>query len=157
MDRVFPALVRRQILQPRCNFGVLQVPVGMRAGRLVRDLSTLRPLCALSVSALSFVLSAFRSFEKKRSYLGISHPLCSPIADAMKLILQLRRSLLSYLLLISSLSFVPVLAAPQNRQPTIHFVRNPDPAPDFNLTPLDATAVTLPASNATAILLNFST
>src|SRR6266699_4954868 len=31
MDRVFPALVRRQILQPRCNFGVLQVPTGMRA------------------------------------------------------------------------------------------------------------------------------
>src|SRR5260370_12038183 len=73
----------------------------------------------------------------------------------MKLILQLRRSLLSYLLLISSLSFVPVLAAPQNRQPTIHFVRNPDPAPDFNLTALDGKAVTLAGSKGKVILLNF--
>jgi len=75
----------------------------------------------------------------------------------MKLILQLRRSLLSYLpyLLISSLSFVPVLAAPQNRQPTIRFVRNPDPAPDFNLTALDGKAVTLAGSKGRVILLNF--
>src|SRR6266704_304019 len=89
--------------------------------------------------------------------LGISHPLCSPIADAMKRTLQLRRSLLSYLpyLLISSLSFAPVLAAPQNRQPTIRFVRNPDPAPDFNLTALDGKAVTLAGSKGKVILLNF--
>jgi len=75
----------------------------------------------------------------------------------MKLTLQLRRSLLSYLpyLLISSLSFVPVLAAPQNRQPTIRFVGNPDPAPDFNLTALDGKAVTVAGSKGKVILLNF--
>src|SRR6266704_1022131 len=89
--------------------------------------------------------------------LGISHPLCSPIADAMKRTLQLCRSLLSYLpyLLISSLSFPPVSAAPQNRQPTIRFVRNPDPAPDFNLTALDGKALTLAGSKGKVILLNF--
>ncbi len=75
----------------------------------------------------------------------------------MKLTLQLRRSLLSYLpyLLISSLSFPAVSAAPQNRQPTIRFVRNPDPAPDFNLTALDGKALTLAGSKGKVILLNF--
>src|SRR5260370_2302793 len=71
----------------------------------------------------------------------------------MKLTLQLRRSLLSYLL-ISSLSFPPAPAAPQNRHPTIRFVRNPDPAPDFNLTGLDSKAVTLAGSKGKVILLN---
>ncbi len=72
----------------------------------------------------------------------------------MKRTLQLRRSLLTCLL-ISSLSFAPVPAAPQNRQPTIRFVRNPDPAPDFNLTALDGKAVTLAGSKGRVILLNF--
>src|SRR5260370_30658472 len=72
----------------------------------------------------------------------------------MKRTLQLRRSLLTCLL-ISSLSFARAPAAPQNRQPTIRFVRNPDPAPDFNLTGLDSKAVTVAGSKGKVILLNF--
>jgi thiol-disulfide isomerase/thioredoxin len=63
-------------------------------------------------------------------------------------------SLLPYLL-ISSLPFLsPVLASAQN-QPTIRFVRNPDPAPDFKLTGLDGKPVTLADSKGKVILLNF--
>jgi thiol-disulfide isomerase/thioredoxin len=65
------------------------------------------------------------------------------------------RSLLPYLL-ITLLSFMsPVLAAPEENQPTIRFVHNPDPAPEFKLTGLDGKAVTLADSKGKVILLNF--
>jgi thiol-disulfide isomerase/thioredoxin len=65
------------------------------------------------------------------------------------------RSLLPYLL-ITLLAFCsPVLAAPEENQPTIRFVRNPDPAPEFKLTGLDGKPVTLADSKGKVILLNF--
>src|SRR5260370_31021642 len=44
MDRVFPALVARQILQPRCNFGVLQVPGEIRGPSRSGPLHSASPL-----------------------------------------------------------------------------------------------------------------
>ena len=55
------------------------------------------------------------------------------------------------LLLCSSSSF----AASEDGQPAIRFVRNPDPAPEFNLTGLDGKPVTLAGSKGKVILLNF--
>jgi len=43
----------------------------------------------------------------------------------------------------------------QDSQPSIRFVRNPDPAPDFKLTGLDGKPVTLADSKGKVILLNF--
>lgn len=45
--------------------------------------------------------------------------------------------------------------AQESNQPTIRFVRNPDPAPDFKLTGLDGNPVTLTGSKGKVILLNF--
>jgi thiol-disulfide isomerase/thioredoxin len=64
------------------------------------------------------------------------------------------RSLLPYLL-ISSLPFLSPVAASQEHQPTILFVRNPEPAPTFKLTGLDGKPVTLANSRGKVILLNF--
>jgi thiol-disulfide isomerase/thioredoxin len=64
------------------------------------------------------------------------------------------RSFLRYLL-ISSLPFLPPVAASQEHQPTIRFVRNPEPAPTFKLTGLDGKPVTLANSKGKVILLNF--
>jgi thiol-disulfide isomerase/thioredoxin len=59
-------------------------------------------------------------------------------------------------LLVSLLSLLsPLLAASEENQPTIRFVRNPDPAPDFKLTGLDGKPVTLASSKGKVILLNF--
>ena len=59
-------------------------------------------------------------------------------------------------LLISLLPFwSPVLGASEENQPTIRFVRNPDPAPDFKLAGLDGKPVTLADSHGKVILLNF--
>src|SRR5881296_2088966 len=49
----------------------------------------------------------------------------------------------------------PSFAAGQEQQPTIRFVRNPDPAPEFNLTGLDGKPVTLADSKGKVILLKF--
>jgi thiol-disulfide isomerase/thioredoxin len=49
----------------------------------------------------------------------------------------------------------PLVAAQQESQATIRFVRNPDLAPDFKLTALDGKAVSLAASKGKVILLNF--
>src|SRR2546427_136792 len=49
----------------------------------------------------------------------------------------------------------PSFAAGQDQQPTIRFVRNPDPAPEFNLTGLDGKPVTLADSKGKVILVNF--
>jgi thiol-disulfide isomerase/thioredoxin len=51
--------------------------------------------------------------------------------------------------------FSSVLAVAQDQQPTIRFVRNPDPAPEFQLTSLDGKPVTLASSHGKVILLNF--
>ena len=47
------------------------------------------------------------------------------------------------------------VSAQRENQPTIRFVRNPDPAPDFKLTSLDGKPVTLASSRGKVILLNF--
>ncbi len=74
--------------------------------------------------------------------------------DAMKPSLRIG-SLLPYLLISLLPFFSPVLAVPQDKQPTIRFVRDPDPAPDFKLNGLDGKAVTLAGSKGKVILLNF--
>jgi len=87
--------------------------------------------------------------------LGISHPLCSPIKDAMKLTFH-RCALLRCIVASLLLCFFPLLAAAQQEdQPTIRFVRNPDPAPDFQLAGLDGKPVTLAGSKGKVVLVNF--
>jgi thiol-disulfide isomerase/thioredoxin len=53
------------------------------------------------------------------------------------------------------LCFFPSSSPAQDNQPTIRFVRNPDPAPDFKLATLDGKPVTLADSHGKVILLNF--
>jgi thiol-disulfide isomerase/thioredoxin len=71
----------------------------------------------------------------------------------------MRRALHScfVLLVVTSLlsCIFPSCSAAQDQQPTIRFVRNPDPAPDFKLTGLDGKPVTLAGSHGKVILLNF--
>ena len=75
----------------------------------------------------------------------------------MKLAHHLCRPFFPYILAAIVLSFSPPLATAQQsgEQPTIRFVRNPDPAPGFNLTGLDGKPVTLAGYKDKAILLNF--
>jgi thiol-disulfide isomerase/thioredoxin len=80
--------------------------------------------------------------------------MCSPIVGTMKATLRLC-SLLPCLLISGFPFFSPVLAAPQDQQPTIRFVRNPDPAPDFKLAGLDGKPLTLADSHGKVVLLNF--
>ncbi len=87
--------------------------------------------------------------------LGISHPLCSPIKDAMKLTFH-RCALLRCIVASLLLCFFPLFAAAQQEdQPSIRFVRNPDPAPDFQLAGLDGKPVTLAGSKGKVVLVNF--
>ena len=51
--------------------------------------------------------------------------------------------------------FPLLVSAQQENQPTIRFVRNPDPAPDFKLTSLDGKPVMLASSKGKVTLLNF--
>jgi len=58
------------------------------------------------------------------------------------------------------LSLAPALAgaqaaAPQDSQPVIRFVRNPDAAPDFKLTALDGQPLTIAALQGKVVFLNF--
>jgi cytochrome c biogenesis protein CcmG/thiol:disulfide interchange protein DsbE len=64
----------------------------------------------------------------------------------------LLRYIVTSLLLCVTPSFV---SAQEDQQPTIRFVRNPDPAPDFKLAGLDGKPVTLADSKGKVILLNF--
>jgi thiol-disulfide isomerase/thioredoxin len=67
-----------------------------------------------------------------------------------------RRALFPYIITSLFLCLAPVLvSAQESQQPTIRFVRNPDPAPDFQLTGLDGKAVTLAGSKGKVILVNF--
>ena len=67
------------------------------------------------------------------------------------------RPFLPHLLTSLLLCFVPVLAgvAQQSDQPTIRFVRNPDPAPDFQLADLAGKPLHLADSHGKIVLLNF--
>ena len=66
----------------------------------------------------------------------------------------LRYFLISFFLVL--LFFHASLAAQESdQQPTIRFVRNPDPAPDFKLTSLDGQPLSLAGSRGKVILLNF--
>ena len=60
-----------------------------------------------------------------------------------------------FLVTLLLLCFFPFFSPAEDRQPTIRFVRNPDPAPDFSLTDLDGKTVTLAGSKGKVILLNF--
>jgi len=73
--------------------------------------------------------------------------------DTMRRALHSRFVLFLVTLLL--LCFFPSFSAAQDQQPTIRFVRNPDPAPDFKLTSLDGKPVTLAGSKGKVILLNF--
>jgi thiol-disulfide isomerase/thioredoxin len=86
--------------------------------------------------------------------LGVFVPLCSPIEDAMRPHFQIRAAFL-FILASLLLCFFPSSAPAQDEQPTIRFVRNPDPAPEFKLTGLDGKPVTLAGSHGKVILLNF--
>ena len=67
-----------------------------------------------------------------------------------------RGALLRYIVTSLFLCFFPLLATvQQENQPTIRFVRNPDPAPDFQLTGLDGKPVTLASSKGKVVLVNF--
>jgi thiol-disulfide isomerase/thioredoxin len=93
------------------------------------------------------------SFHDGNSLLGVVPALCSPIEDAMKRALRhlvpfFVASLL--LCLFASASF-----AQESDQPTIRFVRNPDPAPEFNLAGLDGKPVTLSDTKGKVVLVNF--
>jgi cytochrome c biogenesis protein CcmG/thiol:disulfide interchange protein DsbE len=67
-----------------------------------------------------------------------------------------RCAALPYIIASLLVCLVPVLvSAQQENQPTIRFVRNPDPAPEFKLTGLDGKPVTLAGSHGKVILLNF--
>jgi thiol-disulfide isomerase/thioredoxin len=61
------------------------------------------------------------------------------------------------LFLVSSLllCFFPSFSAAQDQQPSIRFVRHPDPAPDFKLAGLDGKPVALADSRGKVILVNF--
>jgi thiol-disulfide isomerase/thioredoxin len=75
--------------------------------------------------------------------------------DAMKLTFH-RCALLRYIVTSLLLCFFPFLiAAQQANQPSIRFVRNPDPAPEFTLAGLDGKPVTLAGSKGKVILVNF--
>jgi len=67
-----------------------------------------------------------------------------------------RRALLACLLAsLLSCFFPPFSAAQESGQPAIRFVRNPDPAPDFQLIGLDGKPVTLDGFKGKVVLVNF--
>ena len=67
----------------------------------------------------------------------------------------LQSSLILFLIAAQLLCLFPLFTAAQEQQPTIRFVRNPDPAPEFKLTGLDGKPVTLADVKGKVILLNF--
>jgi thiol-disulfide isomerase/thioredoxin len=88
--------------------------------------------------------------------LGVLPPLWFPIEEAMKLNFH-RCAAFPCVVTSLLLCLVPVRvsARQSDQQPTIRFVRNPDPAPDFKLTGLDGKPITLAGSHGKVILLNF--
>jgi thiol-disulfide isomerase/thioredoxin len=74
--------------------------------------------------------------------------------DDMKLHIH-RRALLPFIVTSLLLCFAASSSPAQDEQPTIRFVRNPDPAPDFKLTGLDGKPVTLAGTHGKVVLVNF--
>jgi thiol-disulfide isomerase/thioredoxin len=75
--------------------------------------------------------------------------------DAMKFNSH-RCALLRHIVASVLLCFFPLrVSAQQEKQPTIRFVRNPDPAPEFTLAALDGKPVTLAGFKGKVILVNF--
>ena len=74
--------------------------------------------------------------------------------DAMKLITH-RRALSTFIIASVLLCFGASFVLAQEQQPTIRFVRNPDPAPDFKLTGLDGKPVSLADTHGKVVLVNF--
>ena len=69
--------------------------------------------------------------------------------------LTLGLAVLLYFLNVSSGTSAAPHSAAQQAQPTIYFVRNPDPAPEFQLSGLDGKPVSLAGARGKIILLNF--
>jgi thiol-disulfide isomerase/thioredoxin len=69
----------------------------------------------------------------------------------------LRRALFSFISTFLVFCFLPSGAVAQDSdgQPTIRFVRNPDPAPAFALTALDGKPVSIAGARGKVVLLNF--
>jgi thiol-disulfide isomerase/thioredoxin len=95
----------------------------------------------------------FISIRSPFVLLGINPGLCSPIGDTVKRAFY--PCFVLFLLTVLLLCFFPSSSAAQENQPTIRFVRNPDPAPDFKLTSLDGKPVNLADSYGKVILVNF--
>ncbi len=85
--------------------------------------------------------------------LGVARPLCFPIDATMES--NTHGRVVPFLVTLLLLCFFPFSSPAEDRQPTIRFVRNPDPAPDFSLTDLDGKPVTLAGAKGKVILLNF--
>jgi thiol-disulfide isomerase/thioredoxin len=94
-----------------------------------------------------------RGFREGNSPLGVVPALCSPIEDAMKR--TLRHLVPFFIVLLLFCLFAPASFAQESDQPTIRFVRNPDPAPEFNLAGLDGKPVTLADTKGKVVLVNF--
>ena len=69
----------------------------------------------------------------------------------------LRRAVFSFLITSPLFCFFPsrAIAQESDGQPTIRFVRNPDPAPGFALTALDGKPVSIAGARGKVVLLNF--
>jgi len=66
-----------------------------------------------------------------------------------------RQRLAALLLFLAPVLASAQAAAPQDNQPVIRFVRNPDLAPDFKLTALDGKPLTIAALEGKVVFLNF--
>ena len=69
--------------------------------------------------------------------------------------LALRCLFTSLLLYFAPALVVAQLASPQDNQPVIRFVRNPDPAPELKITSLDGKPLTLADLHGKVVFLNF--
>jgi thiol-disulfide isomerase/thioredoxin len=78
--------------------------------------------------------------------------MCSSIKDAMT---RLRHFVGALFLVLAPVLATAQALAPQENQPVIRFVRNPDLAPDFKLTALDGKPLGLAALQGKVIFLNF--
>ena len=89
--------------------------------------------------------------------------MCSSMGDAMRLKIPcslrqtpaLRWLFASLLLYFAPALVVAQLAPPQDNQPVIRFVRNPDPAPELKITSLDGKPLTLADLHGKVVFLNF--
>jgi len=66
-----------------------------------------------------------------------------------------RRAVFLCITTFSLFFFLPSASPAEDQQPTIRFVRNPDPAPDFKLTAIDGKPVAISDAKGKVILVNF--